>query len=156
MEENTRKSNENYNDTYLLNESEVVEYDIEDLLLKTQAIIKLFKKARNIYYDGIHVRLTPSYEPILEQRSEYNYSDPVGQAVEITLDSIDEYNQFNYILNMLYKVMTKEERAYINDCLICDKSETSTLYKMNISRRMWKYVKDSAIVKFALAFKLVD
>lgn len=117
----SKENMNNYSDTYLLSYSEIEGYDLDILLLEIHAILKNFKKVRNIYYNGVHVRLIASYVPILEQRSKHNTSNPVADAVTLRLDSIDEYNKFNEILYSLYKIMTREEIAYINDCLICDR-----------------------------------
>ena len=100
------------------------------------------------------MRLTPNYRPRLEQFTQ-NVSDPGGRAVEFKLDNEEEYNLFNIQLNKLYSIMSKEENAYINDCLICGRSEASVKTKFDIPRRAFEVIKDSAIVRFGIVFKII-
>ena len=50
--------------------------------------------------------------------------------------------------------MTKEEIAYINDCLICGRSENYIKDKFNITRTNFDNIKKSGIIRFALAFNI--
>ena len=143
-----------YADNFTLTKEEMEIYNIPTTLEKVLDKLKEFKIARNKFIDGYHVRLTPNYRPRLEQLT-HNISDPVGKAVEYKLDNEQEYNQFNIQLNKLYSLMSKEENAYINDCLICGKSETSVRNKFSISKEPFKIIKDSAIVRFGIVFNLI-
>lgn len=98
--------------------------------------------------------MTPNYRPRLEQFTN-NISDPVGMAVEYKLDNEQKYNEFNIQLNKLYSIMSKEENAYINDCLLCGKSESSMKLKFNLGRENFNTIKCSAIVRFGIVFNLI-
>ena len=141
-------------DNFTLTKEEMEIYDIDATLEKVIDKLREFKIARNKFIDGYHVRLTPSYRPRLEQFTQ-NVADPVGKAVEYKLDNEQEYNQFNIQLNKLYSIMSKEENAYINDCLISGKSDTSVRNKFNISKDPFKIIKDSAVVRFGIVFNLI-
>jgi len=113
---------EEYADNFTLTKDEMVIYDIPATFEKVVDKLRELKIARNKFINGYHVRLTPNYRPRLEQFTN-NISDPVGIAIEYKLDNEQKYNEFNIQLNKLYSIMSKEENAYINDCLLCGKSE---------------------------------
>lgn len=143
-----------YADNFTLTKEEMVIYDIPATFEKVVEKLRELKIARNKYINGYHVRLTPNYRPRLEQFTQ-NISDPVGKAVEYKLDNEQEYNLFNIQLNKLYSIMSKEENAYINDCLLCGKSESSVKSKFDIPRRTFDVIKDSAIVRFGIVFNII-
>ena len=145
---------EEFADNFTLTKEEMQIYDIDTTLEKIMDKLREFKIARNKFIDGYHVRLTPSYRPRLEQFTQ-NISDPVGKAIEYKLDNEQEYNQFNIKLNRLYSIMSKEENAYINDCLISGKSESSVRIKFDLSKEPFKIIKNSAIVRFGIVFNLI-
>ena len=141
-------------DNFTLTKEEMVLYDIPATFDKVIEKLRELKIARNKFINGYHVRLTPNYRPRLEQFTQ-NKSDPDGNAVEFKLDNEEEYNLFNLQLNKLYSIMSKEENAYINDCLICGKSEASVKTKFDIPRRAFEVIKDSAIVRFGIVFNII-
>lgn len=141
-------------DNFTLTKEEMILYDIPATFDKVIEKLRELKIARNKFINGYHVRLTPNYRPRLEQFTQ-NKSDPVGNAVEFKLDNEEEYNLFNLQLNKLYSIMSKEENAYINDCLICGKSEASVKTKFDIPRRAFEVIKDSAIVRFGIVFNII-
>lgn len=143
-----------YVDNFTLTKEELLAYDIDETYNNVIEKLREFKIARNKFIDGYHVRLTPNYRPRLEQFT-HNISDPVGKAVEYKLETEEEYNLFNVQLNKLYSIMSKEENAYINDCLIGGKSESLIKTKLNIPRREFEVIKDSAIVRFGIVFNIV-
>lgn len=143
-----------YVDNFTLTKEELLAYDIDATYNNVIEKLREFKIARNKFIDGYHVRLTPNYRPRLEQFT-HNISDPVGKAVEYKLETEEEYNLFNVQLNKLYSIMSKEENAYINDCLIGGRSESLIKTKLNIPRREFEVIKDSAIVRFGIVFNIV-
>lgn len=145
---------EEYADNFTLTKDEMVIYDIPATFEKVVDKLRELKIARNKFINGYHVRLTPNYRPRLEQFTN-NISDPVGMAVEYKLDNEQKYNEFNIQLNKLYSIMSKEENAYINDCLLCGKSESSMKLKFNLGRENFNTIKCSAIVRFGIVFNLI-
>ena len=109
--------NEEYIDEFILSPEELKEFDMEETFNNVLEKIRKLKKARNIFINGYHLRLTPDYQPRLEAFTN-SVTDKVGNAVEYKLDSEQEYNEFNYHLSKLYETMSKIEIAYINDCLL--------------------------------------
>lgn len=144
-----------YIDNFILGVKDLEEYDMEATYYNVIDKIRNLKKARSIYIHGYHLRLNSNYQPIFVS-SGYTPSDKVGNAVENKLDSEQEYNEFNYHLSKLYETMSIAERAYINDCLINNKSENSVKEKFNIPRRHFEDIKLSSIARFALAFNLIE
>ncbi len=143
-----------YVDSLTLTKEDMKIYNISATYIKVIEEIKKFKIARNKFITGCHVRLTSSYKPRLESFTKKKI-DPVGDAVEDYFDSEEHYNQFNHRLNDLYLIMSEEEIIYLNDCLICGKSENEVKDKLNITRTIFSIVKDSAVVRFAIAFNIV-
>lgn len=155
MEKNLKQvQQDEFADNFTLTKEEMEIYDIDATEEKVIDKLKEFKIARNKFINGYHVRLTPNYRPRLEQFTQ-NISDPVGKAVEYKLDNEEEYNQFNIQLNKLYSLMSREENAFINDCLIGGRSETSVRNKFDISKEPFKIIKNSAIVRFGIVFNLI-
>ena len=142
-----------YVDSFILSKDEVKDYNIEETFEKVQKKIREFKIARNRFTDGLHVRLTPNYEPRMEPYNVHKL-DPTRNVVSYTLDSEREYNEFNSNLKKLYETMSKEEIAYINDCLICNKSDAYLKEKFNLTRWGFNDIKNSSIIRFAIVFHL--
>ena len=145
---------EEYADNFTLTKDEMDIYNIPATFELVVEKLRELKIARNKYINGYHVRLTTSYRPRLEQFSQ-NISDPVGKTVEYRLDSEHAYNEFNIQLNKLYSTMSKEENAYINDCLLCGKSEASLRTKFDLGRETFNIIKSSAIVRFGIVFNII-
>ncbi len=145
---------EEYADNFTLTKDEIKNYDINATLENIMEKLREFKIARNKFINGYHVRLTPSYRPKLEFFTG-NVSDPIGNMVEYKLDNQQDYNKFNLQLNKLYSIMSKEENAYINDCLIGGNSETSLKLKFDLGREVFNNIKNSAIVRFGIVFNIV-
>lgn len=145
---------EEYADNFTLTKDEMDIYNIPATFELVVEKLRELKIARNKYINGYHVRLTTSYRPRLEQFSQ-DISDPVGKTVEYRLDSEQAYNEFNIQLNKLYSTMSKEENAYINDCLLCGKSEASLRTKFDLGRETFNIIKSSAIVRFGIVFNII-
>lgn len=146
---------EEYADNFILAKEDIEPYDVELTFVNVIAKLKELRIARNKYLNGYHARLTATYEPRLEMFNKGNKSDPVGKEVEFNFDSELEYNRFNIQLNNLYNIMSKEENAYINDCLICGRSETSVRDKFGLSKASFMTIKESAIVRFGIVFNII-
>ena len=145
---------EDYRDDFTLTKQELMEYNFDETFLNVQDKLRDLKKARNRFINGYHVRVTSSYQPRLEAYT-HHVSDNVSADVEYRLDSEKEYNEFNYQLNRLYETMSKPEIAFINDCLLCNRSEASVRDKFGISRDGFVIIKQSSVVRFAIAFNIV-
>ena len=146
---------EEYADNLTLTKDEMTVYDIPATYERVVEKLREFKIARNKFINGYHVRLTPNYRPRLEAFTN-NISDPIGKAVEYKLDNEEEYNEFNIQLNKLYAIMSKEENAYINDCLLCGRSEASLKTKFDLGRETFTTIKNSAIVRFGIVFNIIE
>ena len=145
---------EEYADNFTLTKDEVEIYDINATSEKVMEKLRELKIARNKFINGFHARLTPDYRPRLESFTG-NISDPVGDLIEYKLDNQQAYNEFNLQLNKLYAIMSKEENAYINDCLISGKSESSLKLKFDLGRETFNNIKNSAIVRFGIVFNII-
>ena len=145
---------EEYADNFTLTKQEMETYDIPATFEKVIEKLHQLKIARNKFINGYHVRLTASYRPRLEAFTK-SISDPVSKAVEYRLDTEQEYNEFNIRLNKLYSIMSKEENAYINDCLLNGRSEASLRTKFDLGREAFNTIKSSAIVRFGIVFNVI-
>jgi len=145
---------EEYADNFTLTKEDVLIYDINATLEKVMEKLRELKIARSKFINGFHARLTPDYRPRLESFTG-NISDPVGDLIEYKLDNQQTYNEFNLQLNKLYSIMSKEENAYINDCLISGKSESSLKLKFDLGRETFNNIKNSAIVRFGIVFNII-
>jgi len=145
---------EEYADNFTLTKEDVLIYDINATLEKVMEKLRELKIARNKFINGFHARLTPDYRPRLESFTG-NISDPVGDLIEYKLDNQQTYNEFNLQLNKLYSIMSREENAYINDCLISGKSESSLKLKFDLGRETFNNIKNSAIVRFGIVFNII-
>lgn len=146
---------EEYVDNFVLSKEDIEPYDVESTFVNVLSKLKELRIARNKYLNGYHARLTATYEPRLEMFNKGKISDPTGKEVEYNFDSELEYNRFNIQLNNLYNIMSKEENAYINDCLICGRSETSVRDKFSLSKSTFMIIKESAIVRFGIVFNII-
>lgn len=155
MSDENNFKNEEYIDEFILSAKDLEEYDMEATFNNVLKKISKLKKARNIFINGYHVRLTSNYEPRYEMFTS-TISDKVGNEVQYLLDSEQEYNEFNYHLNKLYETMSKLEIAFLNDCLLCNKSENYVKEKFNATRKTFEDAKKSSIVRFALAFNIIQ
>ena len=86
-----------------------------------------------------------TYEKVIEKLRELKIARNKEQA----------YNEFNIQLNKLYSIMSKEENAYINDCLLCGKSEASLRTKFDLGREAFNTIKNSAIIRFGIVFNII-
>lgn len=143
-----------YLDSFTFTKEDLEQYDLDETYNKVQKKLKQLKVARMKYINGYHLRLTQDYEPRLNFDMR-NPQDVIGNLVENNLDSEQAYNEFNLQLEKLYLVMSKPEVAYINDCLLCGKSDTYVRDKFNICRDTFYIIRGSAIVRFAITFNIV-
>ena len=140
-----------YIDNFTLTKHELNMYDIASTEENVKKLVFNFKKARNIYLNGCHLRLTQNYEPQLEGYTPHK-SDQTANVAITEITSKETYNEFNAQLSILYSLMSKCEIAYINDCLIGGASESSVREQSGYYKDKFEVIKHSAIVRLALAF----
>ena len=143
-----------YIDSLVLTKKDMEIYDIPATYINVVEQLQEFRIARNKYIGGLHVRLTSSYKPRIESFTKRKI-DPIGDGVIDYFDSEEHYNYFNYLLNELYSILSDAEIAYINDCLLCGKSENFIRDKFEIGRKVFDIIKNSAIVRFGLVFNVI-
>lgn len=145
--------NDEYLDSFTFTKEDLEQYDIDATFSKVLSKLKQLKIARMKFINGYHLRLTKDYEPRLNF-DDRTPSDVIGNLVENNLDSEQAYNEFNIELQKLYLVMSKAETAYINDCLLCGRSEAYVRDRFNICRDNFYIIKWSAIIRFAITFNI--
>lgn len=146
--------NDEYLDNFTFTKEDLEQYDIDKTYNNVLNKLKQLKVARMKFINGYHLRLTQDYEP----RLNFDIREPqdvIGNLVANNLDSEQAYNEFNIQLEKLYLVISKVEIAYINDCLLCGKSDAFVRDKFNICRDNFYTIKASAIVRFAITFDLI-
>ena len=117
--------------------------------------INELKKARNRFLNGYHLRITANYTPKLSNYVPHKI-DIIGDEVANKIDSEEAYNKFNIKLEKLLKIMSLPERAYITECLLSNEKEYVIKDKFVLTRRKFETIKDSSIVRLALAFCLEE
>ena len=104
-------------------------------------------KWRNIKFPSI----TPSYEVKYSSYIPVKV-DPVGRFVELTLDTKSKIDKFNLYFVKVLKSLTKEELIYYHEKYQRFNSEEQIARKMHRSRNGLVHIRDSLILKVALAF----
>lgn len=143
-----------YLDSFTFTKEDLEQFDIDKTYIRVLNKLKQLKIARMKFINGYHLRLTQDYEPRLNFDMK-SPKDVIGNLVENNLDSEQAYNEFNCELEKLYLVMSKPEIAYINDCLLCGKSDAYVRDKFNICRDNFYIIRSSAIIRFAITFNIV-
>ncbi len=104
-------------------------------------------KWKNIKFPSI----TPSYEIKYSSYVPVKV-DPVGRFIELTLDTKAKIEHFNIYFTKVLKTFTKEEMMYYHEKYNKFSSDESIAEKAHRSRNGLIHIRDSMILKVALAF----
>ena len=77
-----------------------------------------------------------------------------GEEKVLTLEDADAIVYDGEITNITSEQFYLNQIAYINDCLICNKSDAYLKEKFNLTRWGFNDIKNSSIIRFAIAFHL--
>lgn len=138
---------------YLLSKDVINKYEM--ILTKKKVFILL----------GEYIRLQYKYLEIIPPRITYNYEvkydfkshdreDNLSYYLDKKLQTENEIRVFYFEIQKVLKNMTREEILIFNDLLLKKKSEDSICEKLSLSRTGLRPIKNSCILKLAMAFNL--
>ncbi|MBE6153659.1 MAG: hypothetical protein E7166_05500 [Firmicutes bacterium] len=149
--ENEQLENEQEYEFDLLSKKFISQFNMEKTEENVSEIMSKFFKAQYKFTNILPPRMTPNYE----LRYEYitmTYSDSLGDHVADKLDTKQEIiNFYNTIAGAITRMNTIE-RVYYVEMLLNSKSERHTADVIGVSRRLLPTIKNSCILKIALAF----
>lgn len=155
----TSEANTNYNIEFLnnclLNARIISHYNMELTKENVNMMLDNYIKLQYKYLNIIPPRITTSYE-IRYDSFISKKSDPVGYYNERKFDTEKEVEYFYGEIRDVLQRMTSEELLYYNENLLRKKSEESTAEKLCLSRKGLKPIKNSCILKLAIAFGIEE
>lgn len=144
---------EEYFENCLLDKNIINEYDIE---LTKNEVIKLINKYQKLKYKYINLpapKITTNYEIRYECFLPYQKNNSVN-IIDLKLDTEIEIKKFYSLILDVINKMNKKERTFFYEKLMNKKSEDYVAELLNISRKGLQPIKNSCIIKFALAFNI--
>lgn len=144
--------NEELMEYALLDKKFLSNFDLEKTEENVIQIMNDFFKAQYQFMRISPPRMTANYEVRFESLSSVNFLDSLGKYVETKLDSEQEIIKFYNIMTDTITRMNIDEKVYYTEYLLNGKSERFTAEKIGVSRKGMTPIKNSCIVKIALAF----
>lgn len=144
--------NEELMEYALLDKRFLSNFDLEKTEENVIEIMNDFFKAQYQFMRISPPRMTSNYEVRFESLSSINFADCVGKYVETMLDSEQDIIKFYNIMANTITRMNIDEKVYYTEYLLNRKSEHYTAEKIGVSRKGMIPIKNSCIVKIALAF----
>lgn len=145
-------NNEELMEYALLDKKFLSNFDLEKTEENVMQIMSDFFKAQYKFMRISPPRMTANYEIRFESISSVNGSDCIGKYVEAKLDSEKEIIKFYNVMADTIMRMNIDEKVYYTEYLLNGKSERYTAEKIGVSRKGLGLIKNSCIVKIALAF----
>lgn len=136
----------------ILEKKFLAQYDLEKTEENVLEIMSKFFKAQYKFTGIMPPRMTSNYELRYEGFSNFNYNDSLGNYVETKLDSKQDIINFYNIIAVAISRMNSFERVYYAEFLLNGKSERYTADVIGVSRTVLTQIKNSCILKIALAF----
>lgn len=139
-------------DYALLDKKFLSNFDLVKTEENVMQIMTDFFKAQYKFMKVSPPRMTSNYEVKFESFSTLNVSDCLGQYVETKLDSEQEIIKFYNVMTDTIKRLNIAEKVYYTEFLLNGRSERFTAERIGVSRNGIQPIKNSCIVKIALAF----
>lgn len=136
----------------ILDKTFISKYNLEQTEENVLEIISNYLKAQYKYTDIIPPRMTSNYDVRYESLNKFNSGDSVSNYIEKKVDAEIEINRFYNIMTKVIQRMSMYERIYYTELLINGKSERYTSDLIGVSRNGLKPIKNSCILRIALAF----
>lgn len=144
--------NEELMEYALLDKKFLSNFDLEKTEENVMQIMSDFFKAQYKFMRVQPPRMTSNYDVKFESHSSLRVSDCLGNYVETKLDSEQEIIRFYNIMADTIMRMNITEKVYYTELLLNGRSERYTAEKIGVSRNGMIPIKNSCIVKIALAF----
>lgn len=139
-------------DNSLLDEEEIKEHSYEKCRLKVEEKVKKYLRATFKFMNLIPPRITVNYEMRYNSFTP-NTVDKVGKYVEKKIDAENEAKEIFNTINKVWDRLSYNERVYFTEVLLYKHSENYAIEKMkNASRHLLKQIKESCVIKVAMAF----
>ena len=139
---------EEFMDNSLLDEEEIKEHSYEKCRLKVEEKVKKYLKATFKFMNLIPPRITVNYNSFTP-----NAIDKVGNYVERKVDAEREAREIYSTINQVWDRLSYNERVYFTEVLLYKHSENCAIEKMkDASRHLLKQIKESCVIKVAMAF----
>ncbi len=135
----------------LLDKKFLSQFNLEKTEENVLEIMNKFFKAQYKYTGILPPRMTPNYE-IRYECFTSNCTDKLGNYVAKKVDTKQEIINFYNTMAGAISRMNCYERVYYTELLLNGRSERYTAEKIGVSRNGLIPIKNSCIVKIALAF----
>ena len=133
---------------------DIAEYDLSYCYEKVLEKIEQYNKAHYEFPNITKPKLTANYEIIYEYFTSKKI-DNVSKFVQIKLDKEQEIQELYDDIIIGVKLLTFEEYDYLVECLLKGRSENKVIEKLKSSRFLLDKIKESFIVKMAIALNVV-
>ena len=135
----------------LLDKKFLARFDLEQVEKNVDDIMSNFFKAQYKYLGIDPPRMTTNYEISYGMVTNIS-SDKIGKYIENKLDSEKDIQHFYSVMVNAIQRMNMYERVYYTEFLLNGKSERYTAERIGVSRNGLIPIRNSCIVKIALAF----
>lgn len=143
---------EEFFDNSLLDEEEIKSHSYEKCRNLVEEKVKKYLRATFKFMNLIPPRITVNYEMRYNSFTS-NSTDKVGSFVERKVDAEIEAKKIYNIINQVWDRLSYNERVYFTEVLLYKHSENYAIDQMkNASRHLLKQIKESCIIKVAMAF----
>lgn len=139
-------------DYALLDKKFLSNFDLAKTEENVMKIMGDFFKAQYKFLGIKPPRMTSNYEVRFESFSSLTVKDCLGNYIANKLDTEEEIIIFYTIMADTIMRMNMDEKVYYTEYLLNGKSERFTAEKIGVSRNGIVPIKNSCIVKIALAF----
>lgn len=135
----------------LLDKRFLAKFDLEQIEKNVDDIMSNFFKAQYKYLGIDPPRMTTNYEISYSMITNIS-SDRIGKYIENKLDTEKDIQNFYSVMANAIQRMNMYERVYYTEFLLNGKSERYTAERIGVSRNGLIPIRNSCIVKIALAF----
>lgn len=128
-----------------------------DLVYCTKEVLDKINQYSVAQYEFPNIpkpKLTANYEIIYESLTPKKI-DKVGKFVEMKLDKEKEIQDLYDDIVIGVHHLTSDEYVYLVECLLKGRSENFVIEKLDSTRFMFDRMKESFIVKMAIAFNVI-
>ena len=143
---------DNFFDNLLLSNEEIKVHDFEKCKKIVEKKVQKYLRSCFKFINLIPPKITANYEMRYEAFTPAT-KDTTGNYVSKKVDAEIEALEIYSIINQIWERLSYNERVYFTEVLLYKKSENYAIEQMNdITRHLFKQVKESCIIKVAMAF----
>jgi hypothetical protein len=139
-------------DNELLSKIDLVDYDIDRTFYRVCKFMKKYRKLKQINYNEIPIKITSKYKYIYVDEGTRGINEYT--KLDSYIDDDTEYKKISKQICLITQNFSQEELVYYTICLYQQKSETRAFKEIGCSNYGLIPIKNSCIVKFAIALKI--